>query len=91
MYGFLKFKNEECFQDLGLTFGSIGNIFAVGYLNPTTNKSKLAFLALVCDETKPKIEFALKAFKKIYLKDELIFTFDKIFGQLNICASRSFS
>ena len=38
----------------------------------------------MCDETKPNIEFALKAFKKMCLKDELIFTVDKDFGQLAV-------
>ena len=59
-------------------------VMAVVYLNPTTNKSELAFAAIICDETQANIEFALKAFKRICVRDNLIFTVDKDFGQLAV-------
>ena len=32
-------------------------VLATVYLNPTTNKSEVAFLALLCDESKPNVEY----------------------------------
>ena len=62
-------------------------VMAAVYLNPTTNKSELAFLALMCDETNETVEFALKAFKKICLRFTLIFMVDKDFGQILVLNS----
>ena len=62
-------------------------VMAAVYLNPTTNKSELTFLALMCDETNETVEFALKAFKKICLRFTLIFMVDKDFGQILVLNS----
>ena len=55
-------------------------VMAVVYLNPDTNKTEVAFMALLCDETKSNVEFALQAFKKICIRYDLIFMVDKDFG-----------
>ena len=55
-------------------------VLACVYLNPTSNKSEIAFLALVCDETKPNIEFDLREFKRIWVRNDLIYTVDKDYG-----------
>ena len=55
---------------------------AVAYLNPTTNKSEVAFLALLSEESKPVVEFALKSFMKMCFRMDLIFMVDKDFGSL---------
>ena len=57
---------------------------AAVYLNPTTNKSEVAFMALMCDECNATVEFALKKFKQICLRGTLIFVVDKDFGQLGV-------
>ena len=62
-------------------------VLAVVYLNPATNKSEVAFMALLCDESKPNVEFALQTFKKICLRYDLIFIVDKDFGQLEVLNS----
>ena len=62
-------------------------LMAAVYLNPTTNKSEVAFMALLCDETNDTVEFALKKFKQICLRGTLIFVVDKDFGQLGVLSS----
>ena len=59
-------------------------LMAVVYLNPTTNRSEVAFMALLCDESKPNVQFALAAFKKLCLRQDLLFVVDKDFGQLEV-------
>ena len=59
-------------------------LMAVVYLNPTTNKSEVAFMALMCDETTDTVDYALKCFKSLCLRQKLIFMVDKDFGQLAV-------
>ena len=59
-------------------------LMAVVYLNPTTNKSEVAFMALMCDETTDTVDYALKCFKSLCLRQKLIFIVDKDFGQLAV-------
>ena len=58
-------------------------LMAVVYLNPTTNKSEVAFMALMCDEVYATVEFALKTFKSFCSRNDLIFIVDKDFGQIS--------
>ena len=56
-------------------------VMSVVYLNSATNKSEVAFMALLSDEAKPNVMFALQSFKNICLHHNLIFMVDKDFGQ----------
>ena len=62
-------------------------LMAAVYLNPTTNKSEVSFMALMCDETNETMNFALSRFKTISLHSNLIFIVDKDFGQLAVLSS----
>ena len=62
-------------------------LMAAVYLNPTTNKSEVAFMALMSDETNISMEFALSRLKQICLRYTLIFIVDKDFGQLAVLNS----
>ena len=62
-------------------------LMAAVYLNPTTNKSEVAFMALMSDETNKTMEFAISSFKQICLRYTLIFIVDKDFGQLAVLSS----
>ena len=57
-------------------------VMAIVYLNSATNKSEVAFMALLSDETKSNVTFALQSFKKICVQYNLIFMVDKDFGQI---------
>ena len=55
-------------------------LMAIVYLNPTTNKSEIAFMALMCDETNTTVEYALRCLKSMCFREDLIFIVDKDFG-----------
>ena len=59
-------------------------VMAVVYLNPTTDKSELAHISILSDESKPNIEFAIRSFKKICNREDLVFIVDKDFNQINV-------
>ena len=59
-------------------------LMAAVYINPTTNKSEVGFMALMCDETQSSMEFALKSFRKLCLRPVMIFIVDKDFGQISV-------
>ena len=62
-------------------------LFAAVYLNSVTNKSEVAFMSLMCDETNQMMEFAISRLKNICLRSSLIFVVDKDFGQLGVLSS----
>ena len=62
-------------------------LFAAVYLNPVTNKSEVAFMSLMCDETNQTMEFAISRLKQICLRSSLIFVVDKDFGQLGVLST----
>ena len=62
-------------------------LMAAVYLNPTTNKSEVAFMALMCDEINQTVEFALSRFKHVCVHYTLVFIVDKDFGQLSVLRS----
>ena len=59
-------------------------LMAIVYLNMTTNKSEIAFMELMCDETNTTVECALRCLKSMCLHEDLIFIVDKDFGQLSV-------
>ena len=62
-------------------------LMAAVYLNSTTNKSEVAFMALMCDETNQTMDFAISRLKLICLRYTLVFIVDKDFGQLSVLTS----
>ena len=94
VYGLLSYKMINAFKtsnpplvQLYTTFeleAARYKVLAKVYLNPTSNKSEIAFMALVCDETNENIVFTLTVFKQICVQTDLIFIVDKDFGQLAV-------
>ena len=59
-------------------------VSAVVYLNPTTNKSEIASLSFISDESADNLRFVFTSFKKMTLHDPSVIIVDKDFNEIKL-------
>ena len=59
-------------------------LVAVGYLNPTTNKSEVACVAFIAEESSENLEFVFRNFKLFCTHDPQIIMINKDFNEISV-------
>ena len=62
-------------------------VSAVCYLNPTTNKSEIASLSFISEESKENLKFVFSNFKSMSLHDPTVIIVDKDFNEITVLKS----